>query len=345
MRIAADDPDRDWRAAGVYEVAPGVHRIPLPLPDRGLHSVNVYALAAPEGVVLIDAGQATTEAREHLEDGLAALGLGLPDVREFVVTHVHVDHYTQAVAVRRDVGTEVAIGADEKPSLRLSMDRTRHPMTPHIHLLRRAGATELAQHIERHHESREPGTSCFDWPDRWLEPEEHIAIGEHKLRTIATPGHTRGHLVFADESRSLMFTGDHVLPHITPSIGFEAAPVSRPLADYLHSLHRVRALPDCALLPAHGPIRDSVHRRVDELLTHHEHRLAAIERLVHAGADTPWDVAHQLTWTRRERRLDQLDPFNQMLAVSETMAHMDLLGDQGRVTMVERDGVRQYCAA
>lgn len=102
-------------------------------------------------------------------------------------------------------------------------------------------------------------------------------------------------------------------------------------------------MPDCALLPAHRPTRDSVHRRVDELLTHHERRLTTIERDVAVGADTPWEVAHQLTWPRRERCLAELEPFNKMLAVGETMAHLDLLGDQGRLKIAERDGVRHYC--
>ena len=34
------------------------------------------------------------------------------------------------------------------------------------------------------------------------------------------PGHTPGHYVFADRADGLLFAGDHVLPTITPSIGF-----------------------------------------------------------------------------------------------------------------------------
>ena len=34
----------DWTLPGAYEVADGVHRIPLPLPMDGLRAVNVYAL-------------------------------------------------------------------------------------------------------------------------------------------------------------------------------------------------------------------------------------------------------------------------------------------------------------
>ena len=33
-----------WATGGPETVAPGVHRIPLPLPNDGLHAVNVYVL-------------------------------------------------------------------------------------------------------------------------------------------------------------------------------------------------------------------------------------------------------------------------------------------------------------
>ena len=34
----------DWLEPGAHRVAPGVHRIPLPLPNDGLRAVNVYAI-------------------------------------------------------------------------------------------------------------------------------------------------------------------------------------------------------------------------------------------------------------------------------------------------------------
>jgi hypothetical protein len=53
-------------------------------------------------------------------------------------------------------------------------------------------------------------------------------------------------------------------------------------------------------------------------------------------------VAGVVTWTRRERKLDELDVFNQFLAVCETGAHLQLLVSHGRATMQELDGVRYY---
>ena len=66
------------------------------------------------------------------------------------------------------------------------------------------------------------------------------------------------------------------------------------------------------------------------------------EAAVIGGASTAYEIAQILTWTRRERKLGELDLFNQMLAVGETGAHLDLLVLQGRVRLVEDGGVRHY---
>jgi glyoxylase-like metal-dependent hydrolase (beta-lactamase superfamily II) len=81
-------------------------------------------------------------------------------------------------------------------------------------------------------------------------------------------------------------------------------------------LAKVRSRPDARLLPAHGPVTDSVHARVDELVAHHGARLDETEKAVRSGATTAFETASELRWTRRQRQVEELDPFNQMLAVA-----------------------------
>jgi glyoxylase-like metal-dependent hydrolase (beta-lactamase superfamily II) len=152
--------------------------------------------------------------------------------------------------------------------------------------------------------------------------------------------------VFYDSGAGALFAGDHVLPHITPSIGFEFPPAESPLRDYLDSLRLMRSLPDGVLLPAHGPVTPSVHTRVDELLDHHEQRLTESAKAVEQGADTAAEAARVLRWTRRRRHFDELDRLNQMLAVTETMSHLDVLVLRGWLTVsVAPDGVAHYAVA
>lgn len=339
--------DNSWTEPGVFEVAPGVHRVPLPLPNDGLKAVNVYVLAGAEQIVLVDSGWSIPQARDLLIDALAQLAVTPSDIARFLVTHVHRDHYTQAVALRREFGTTVMLGADERGTLDVTMNPSRLPLQQQLRALRLMGARELADMLETHMRAAERPSHRSDWelPDEWLRPGMLTTEAGRTLEVVHTPGHTRGHVVFHDLDARLLFAGDHVLPTITPSIGFEPVLSPNPLGDFLDSLALVRSRPDAMLLPAHGPVTDSVHTRVDELVAHHGRRLDETYAAVEHGADTAYEVAQQLKWTRRERTLDELDPFNQMLAIAETAAHLQLLLAQARVTLVEQDEVRRYVAA
>ena len=106
-----------WTKPEVEDLGGGVHRIPLPLPLDGLKAVNVYAVTDPGGVDLIDAGMALVAARERLTAGLRGLGYELGDVRNFFVTHVHIDHYSLAVELRREFRSRISLGEEERANM------------------------------------------------------------------------------------------------------------------------------------------------------------------------------------------------------------------------------------
>jgi glyoxylase-like metal-dependent hydrolase (beta-lactamase superfamily II) len=332
----------EWAAPGAYPVAPGVHRVPLPLPADGLRAVNVYVIEDGGGLVLIDSGWALEQARDALTAALASLGAGLGDVRSFLVTHVHRDHYTLGVQLRREFGSTVSLGLGERQAIAALSGGTTTPFAPQLAELRASGAARLTRQLGDIARALPGDTADWEAPDRWLTPHQEIALSARALVAIPTPGHTQGHVVFRDAAAGLLFAGDHVLPHITPSIGFEAVPSRQPLQDFLQSLRLVRSLPDMRLLPAHGPVTESAHARIDELLAHHDDRLGRCLAAVQAGAATAYEAAGFLRWTRRERQLGELDPFNQMLAVIETRAHLELLAAQGRLASSSQDGVVHY---
>ena len=109
----------EWTEPGAYEVAPGVHRLPLPLPMDGLRAVNVYVIETDDGLVLVDGGWAIPESRQVFESSLKQLGYGVRDIRRFLVTHMHRDHYTQAYVVGQEVDAHVALGLGDKASMDL----------------------------------------------------------------------------------------------------------------------------------------------------------------------------------------------------------------------------------
>ncbi|MEA2168899.1 MAG: hypothetical protein QOF76_2199 [Solirubrobacteraceae bacterium] len=345
--------DRDaWTEPGTFEVAPGVHRIPLPLPGDGLRAINVYALDDGDGITLVDCGWRHPKAVEALRAGLAALGSDGRNVTRVIATHAHYDHYGLTAYLRDHAGCEIALGRDEVGMLAPAIDdggweaandHRRAYMVRH-------GASDLMAEIERQAEQEDyesvRGRGRWEMPDVLLDDGDVLAVGDRRLRAILTPGHTRGHMAFHDEANGLFFAGDHVLPHITPSLGFETWPDGRALARFQAALLKVRDVPADLVLPGHGPVFDDLAERVDELLAHHEQRLArCVDIVADDGPDSALDVARRLPWTRRDTPFVELDVLNRLLAVGETVTHLERLVDTGTLHRDEAADVVLYAAA
>ena len=340
-----------WDTNGPEVVAPGVHRIPLPLPGDGLSAVNVYAIEDGNGVALIDAGSGGAKSLTALEDGLAVFGATLAEVAVVLATHGHYDHYGLTRRIYEASGAVVALGEDERrlldvviePDLyRQSMDHRRKWLTRH------GAGSVIASHDRLEQRSRAEVPSRPRWPSpaRWLTDGEEVRLQTRTLRVHATPGHTRGHIVYHDYANRLLFAGDHVLPHITPSLGFEPFPDGNALEQFLHSLAQVRDLEARFVLPGHGPVFGDLSSRVDALIAHHRARLGiCVAVLSDGGARSAKAVADRMMWTRRERAFSDLDPFNRMLAVTETVAHLELLAREGQVRRGCHQDERTYALA
>ena len=149
------------------------------------------------------------------------------------------------------------------------------------------------------------------------------------MRAVHTPGHTPGHLCFAEERTGLFFSGDHVLPRISPNISTTPGG-GDPLRDYLVSLDKVGGDEPVEVLPAHEWRFRGLSARTRELAEHHEHRLAELLQAIrtHPGS-TPWALAAHLTWSRP---WDQYERRMRIFAVTETDAHLRLLASRGLVT-------------
>lgn len=337
------DSGRYWADEGAWQVADGIYRIPLPLPMDGLKAINVYVVEADDGLTLIDGGWSIPVARELLDKSLRSIGSGFGDIKQFLVTHVHRDHFTMATVLGHEFGAEVALGLDEKPALELLHRAANADIgeSPFLAVLRTAGAVEIAEQWAAGHDGVLPDAADWAFPDLWLEGDRSFDVGHRTIDAVHTPGHTPGHYVYADRVEGVLFAGDHVLPTITPSIGFTVPAADQPLGQFMASLAKVRTLPDLRILPAHGPVAPSSYARVDELLAHHETRLdQSLASLRARGEVTSIVVARDLGWTRHEHAFDDLDIFSQGMAAMETKAHLDLLVARGQATETDHpDGV------
>src|SRR3954452_7336270 len=105
--LAMPEANRKREVGRGERVLPGVWRLRLPLPWPGVPHCNAWALAAGDGIVLVDKGMHEPGSLAHLERALAQVNLRLEHVRLLVVTHAHADHYGEAATIVERTGCEL----------------------------------------------------------------------------------------------------------------------------------------------------------------------------------------------------------------------------------------------
>ncbi len=226
--------------------------IPVPIPDNPLRYVSAYAFGTGPGLVLIDAGWGSEQSWRSLLTGLESIGAGIADVRGVLLTHLHYDHVGLAGRIRQASGAWIAMHpADRAVLARTDYRRAELAVALEAEFLRDLGASpaEAAAAVGTAAEWEKYATMAL--ADRLLTDGELADVPGWKLRAVHTPGHTPGHLCFVDERSRRLFSGDHMLPRITPNISVQRATPPDPLGDYLDSLARTRDLDVDEVLPAH----------------------------------------------------------------------------------------------
>jgi glyoxylase-like metal-dependent hydrolase (beta-lactamase superfamily II) len=325
----------------VEEVRPGLWSIPVPMPQNSLRYVLVYALElGGGGVALIDAGWDTDDAWKALNDGLATAGGSMSDVRAMMVTHIHPDHYGLAGRVREASGAWIGLHPADAIMLESRYGNTDELLHAMSHFLIDSGVPDDKLPDLAFASMTMKSMVTMAVPDVFFEDGKDIDLPGWSLRTIWTPGHSPGHVCFYSEGRSLLISGDHVLPRITPNISVHTQTPSNPLGDYLESLMKLQDLHPEEVLPAHEYRFADLNNRIGELLAHHADRLSEIESVISdSPGSTAWEITLKLHWSRP---WDQIESFMQRSANGETLAHCVLLELQGRIRREGSAPVRFY---
>jgi glyoxylase-like metal-dependent hydrolase (beta-lactamase superfamily II) len=303
------------------QIRPGIWSIPVPLPVRWLRYTNVYVFETSQGPYLVDAGWDTEEAFITLDAGLQTIGTRVADVQGVLVTHIHPDHYGLAGRIRESSGAWIGLHPIDAG---LIHDRYEEPdqMRATVHgVLHRAG-------VPIDFLGTLPGATSATsaHPDILVEDRQVLEIPGWRLEAIWTPGHSPGHLSVYDAHLQVMLTGDHVLPGITPNIPLHPQAGDNPLGDYLDSLARLESFSVDEAFPAHERRFSNFHERLTEIREHHEARLSEVEEAVRQGAETAWEIASQMSWSRPWERVVRgaWRP-----AVLEALAHIRYLERRG----------------
>ncbi|MFZ0625954.1 MAG: MBL fold metallo-hydrolase [Acidimicrobiia bacterium] len=309
----------------------GIHLIPAPLPFRSPAWVNTYAVEAGDGLLLLDCGADWEPGRDALRQGFDSLGLDESAVHTLVVTHLHPDHVGMSSRLVREWGCRFVMHEQAARFV------DRYNDTPgYVERLTRIGQTHgvppsILATVSTQIGHRADYMPVIDPPDHTVADGDEIEVGSGRsLEVVYTPGHDSAHICLRDTETRIFFSGDHVLPRISPVIMWDEG-LGDPLGDYLTSLSRIVEMQVGVTYPAHGTLIDQGDERARQILLHHDRRLLDMADLVHEVDETAWDV--MLKSFR-----PNLTPLESRLAFLETVSHLEHLYLTGRLRTAERNG-------
>jgi glyoxylase-like metal-dependent hydrolase (beta-lactamase superfamily II) len=304
----------------------GLWSVPVVFPDNPMRYTLSYVMADGDDCLVIDPGFDSDEGYAQLAAALERIGPGVSGVTGVFATHYHTDHLGMARRLADAAGTWVAVGRRDRDALQdygepgeaMEADLLQHRVwgVPEEKL------AELLLPREAFERIREEAVV-----DRVLDGGEQLLAGSRVLRTEATPGHTPGHLMLWDDAARLVFSGDHILPRITPNVSLVPHEHPDPLRSYLDSLERTAEADDHEVLPAHEYRFKGIGSRARALRAHSMDRLDEVLAALEALAEpTVYTVAGRIGWSRG---WDSLGGFQLRIALSETAAHLQYLVTSG----------------
>ena len=326
-----------------------IHSVAVPREGHSYTGPTWAYLFENEGLSLIDSGM--TGSFSKFEEGVQYTGYRLEDIQRVIITHGHEDHDGAVAQLVAETGAEV-----------WAHDIYAHLQRYDPRDIERRATSPLQQEMHRVAQVNDvvsrssPERESYLQRRKELKLDHRIHSGERlgNLTFLHAPGHSPDEICVTLDG--VVFTGDHVLPEITPhpTTKTRFAPEVKQhlpeeyhnedgwygLETYLRSLQMVADLgPTVAVLPAHRLFNRSKFNfltvtRADDLIQHHAQRLSRM--LARLRSETL--NLEQLTRRIFERR--KLEGGNLFAALTEVVAHIELLQDAGDLEVGDRGQLR-----
>jgi len=306
-------------------------QLPIPFP---LKTTNVYFVDdSPR--TLIDTGIKTEASFEALRKEMESLSFDLHHIERILITHGHIDHYGQAKKLSSLSGAPIYIHSKEYGRIRSILHSLGFLKSVLLKNGVPKGLVEEAIHyIESAQSLADPLEEVF-----FLKDGDAIPFHSMNWTTVHCPGHSPGLICFHWPEEKILFTGDHLLKEVTPNpvlnVSENVFPFRYPsLRDYLTSLEKIEKMDLALLLPGHGETIHNPKGLIQKIFAHHRERAELIVAILARGDKNPFEIAMDL--------FPDLPPFEVFLGVSEAVGHLEILREEGRVRIIEKEGMDIY---
>ncbi|MBS7619685.1 MBL fold metallo-hydrolase [Candidatus Bathyarchaeota archaeon] len=283
---------------------------------------------------LIDLGGESEEAKDALKRQLLAADSSLSKIEKVVLTHLHRDHSgltnylkenSNATIYTHYVSRNYSIENNDLKELILKefyMFGENSIIFPKI----------ILHQIQNKSSSRSEAYVSLNDND-YLDSDKRFQV-------IWTPGHAPEHICIYDNQLKILFSGDHVLPRITPHISLHINEKTNPLKDYIESLEKIKKLDIKLVLPAHESEFKDLEKRVEGIEKHHLSRLEEIKDTVRKGEKTVHQISSELSW--KSSPWGFMPFWIKHMAACETYAHLIYLRNRGDIYESIKNGRLYY---
>ncbi len=323
------------------EVIPDLYQIRIPIPIRSLDYVFSYLAVDGNDNLLIDSGWPSDQSRKALESSLTNIGVSFSQVKRLVISHLHPDHFGLARLIQEQSPDSKVFmhRADAAGILKSQADFDRFIDELHSWLGTHGTPDYLLEEMLK---ASKETLRFFELPkpNVLVNGGELIEFGKWSFEVLATPGHTVGMICLYDKRSEILFSGDHILPTITPNVSLGPRYMGNPLGDYLDSLKGLKGLQAKLILPSHEIIFFNLRKRIQEIEYHHEERLAETLRIMaKSHSQSAFEIATNLHWN--SGKWEALSPWDKRAALMETLAHLEYLKESEQIQEIRDAGSKK----
>jgi len=329
---------------GFPEIA-HIHPIVIKLSGFGdLVSSNMYVVGS-RPFTLIDAAPKFPGSFEAVTSQMSQAGINLTDIERIIITHGHIDHYGLAKTISEAVPHPVECFVHEQDAWRLSSDYFKNN-TWDNQSEQFALFTGIPQYAVDRVKKRSQFYKRFGDPldnVQTMRDGDVFTCKDFELRVIHTPGHSPGSCCIYEPQSRVLFSGDHLIKHISPNPFHEINrsrlkdPGYQSLVAFDKSLEKVLNIQARFAFSGHGEYIDDIPAIVNTYRYHHRARMDKILEILCQKPGTIYSLLETI--------FPSLDQGEIYLAISEITVHLEVLINQGRAVLLEQGPPGIYGAA